>query len=137
VIYFYHLLLASNNNLKIPFFLIVVGNSRLVIILSINAIYSYLYCIFIRKQLMLKLNPHPSSSTSQSHMTERREKDFKIDARYIEEIRNAELINKKLLMHKKGVFPELHTSHTRKNFNALLSPYQKGDYSPVRRYQHP
>lgn len=70
---------------------------------------------------MLKLNPHVSTSVSQSHITDRREKEFKIDARYIEEIRNAELINKKLLMHKKGVFPELHTSHTKKNFNTLLS----------------
>lgn len=70
---------------------------------------------------MIKLNTKVSTSASQSNMTERKEKDFKIDAHYIEEIRNAELINKKLLMHKKGVFPELHTSHTKKNFNTLLS----------------
>lgn len=72
---------------------------------------------------MLKLNPHVPTSASQSHMTERKEKDFKIDERYIEEIRNAELMSKKLLMHKKGVFPELHTSHTKKNFNTILSHY--------------
>lgn len=52
-------------------------------------------------------------------------------------MKNTELINKKLFIQKKGLFPELRTSHTNKNISSLVSPYQQSDYSPVRRYQNP